>query len=160
MTKTLIVMRHGHAAGQSPTGDRGRPLRPRGLEVAREGGLALARAGLRPEIVLCSTATRARQTLAQVQVGLALGEVRELDGLYGAGLEGVLDLLAELDEGVESVMLVGHNPTLSELVVHLAGRGGDTGSLAPGDVVVLASKDAGWATRLPGQWRVTLRVGS
>jgi phosphohistidine phosphatase len=156
-SRTLIVMRHGHAATDSPTGDRGRPLTDRGHQAARATGRALAQSHPRVDVVLCSTATRTRETWAEVSNELNAGQVRELDALYGASVDTVLDLLAEVDDDARSVMLVGHNPTVSELVRYLGGRGDFTGAMSPANAVVFESESA-WNERRAGSWRAVARV--
>ena len=73
-----------------------------------------------PDLVLCSTARRARQTLGELALA---SEVRYEDGLYGAGPVELLARLRCLPDDVGSLMLVSHNPGLQELAVSLAGNG-------------------------------------
>jgi phosphohistidine phosphatase len=80
--------------------------------------------GVRPGLVLCSTARRARETLDGVRS--AFDKDTTLDvrpDLYGASVGELVDCLRELDEAVSSVMLIGHNPALGELVVFIAREG-------------------------------------
>ncbi len=67
---------------------------------------------LRPDVVLCSPAARARETLALVAV--ACDDVRVGDALYGAEADEIRDVIAAA--GASSVMVVGHNPGLSDFV--------------------------------------------
>ena len=77
-----------------------------------------------PDLVLCSTAVRARETLALVQPALPASTTVSFERrLYGAGAADLIDRLHELTDDVGSVMLVGHNPGLEELVLELAGAG-------------------------------------
>jgi phosphohistidine phosphatase len=79
------------------------------------------RKGIRPQLVLCSSARRARETLDGV--GLEAGEVRIEDELYGASAPELLRRLREVPDTVESVLLVGHNPAMQELAITVAGGG-------------------------------------
>ena len=77
-----------------------------------------------PDLVLCSTALRTRQTLAALLPVLPGDvEVRLEDDLYGASLDGLLARLREVDDSVGAVLVIGHNPTLHALALALTGRG-------------------------------------
>ena len=149
-------MRHGQAeAGRAGVPDRERALTEAGLQKARRVGEQLAQQGIRPQRALVSSATRTRQTFAQVKGSIDGISVDYVDALYGAGPEGVFDLLAALDDEVASVMLVGHNPTFSEVASYL---GRSMFSLHPGDTVVFESDHATWAERRPGTWQVRAHI--
>ena len=80
--------------------------------------------GVRPELVLCSTALRARATLDALLPALgAQAEVRFEDDLYGADADELLARLRAVSTRVESVLVVGHNPGLQDLAARLAGDG-------------------------------------
>lgn len=156
MSRILIVMRHGQAeAGRAGVPDRERELTEVGREKARRVGEELARQGFTPQRALVSSATRTRQTFAQVRDSIDGISEKYVDALYGAGPEGVFDLLASVDDTVESVMLVGHNPTFSEVASYL---GRSMFSLHPGDTVVFESDHATWAERRPGTWQVRAHI--
>ncbi len=134
----LWVLRHGKAASDAPWGggDRERPLTARGRRDATALGNRLARErpvlGLegvsRPDLAICSSAVRTRQTAGLV--AQALGNRLPLDAyrsLYEADTEDVLGYLREIDEAVKSVMVVGHNPTMFELVWELLAADGEDG---------------------------------
>ena len=83
-----------------------------------------------PALVLCSTARRAQDTLQPLRDRLPAGtEVRLEDGLYGADAPDLLTMLRTVADDVPSVMIVGHNPGLEDLVRAL-GRDGDAGLIA------------------------------
>lgn len=115
-----------HAKAVPPTGgtDHERPLAPRGRRDADalgrrlcEDRLGLALADL-PGLVLCSTATRAVQTAERVLANLTSPpQVDHRRALYGAPPEQVLDQVRTVDDGVGSVMVVGHNPTAHALAI-------------------------------------------
>jgi phosphohistidine phosphatase len=122
----LWLLRHAKSSWDDPAlEDRDRPLAPRGERAADRMGDYLELEGIRPTLVLCSSALRARQTLARVLP--ALGgelEVRIEPSLYTFDAAPLLERLSRVPEGVASVMLIGHNPALQELAVMLA-AGGD-----------------------------------
>ena len=78
---------------------------------------------MRPQLVLCSDARRARETLEGVVPGLDTPEVRFEDGLYAASAESLLERLRSLPDDIEEVLLVGHNPGLRDVLLLLAEPG-------------------------------------
>ena len=87
----------------------------------------IAESGVRPQLVLCSTATRARRTLELVlpsldTTGSSDGEpVVSFDaGLYHASADALLECVRELDMDVDDVLIVGHNPGLQDLALRLS----------------------------------------
>ncbi|MEO0964067.1 MAG: histidine phosphatase family protein [Planctomycetota bacterium] len=113
----LILFRHGIA--EEPSAERDdadRRLTPRGVERTRLACVGLARVCDRPEAVIASSKARARQTAAMLGLVFDL-EPEVWPSLAGEQVEPVLERLRERDAGV--LMLVGHEPMLSELVVRL-----------------------------------------
>ena len=125
MSKTLYLLRHAkagpRAAGQR---DHDRELTDRGRREAAALGSRSAADGELPELVIASTAARAVQTAALWAKAAGLPEQRIIrrDGIYLADAEAVLRLVHGLDEALQRVLLVGHNPTFSELATGLSGR--------------------------------------
>ena len=117
-SKRLFILRHAKSSWDDPgLADHERPLAPRGRRAVEAIAAHVSAAGITPELVLCSSARRTRETLEGVAVG---GEHVIESGLYGASCQEVLERLHRVPAGVESVMLVGHNPTLQALVLRLA----------------------------------------
>ena len=123
--RQLALLRHAKSSWADPEQlDRDRPLAARGRRAARRVASYLREHDVRPDVVLCSPAVRARQTLDLVLRGLDGGvEVQVEDALYGATADALLDRVRRLPEDVESALVVGHNPGLQELVVLLAREG-------------------------------------
>jgi phosphohistidine phosphatase len=116
--KQLFVLRHAKSSWDDPgLADHERPLAPRGRRAVEAIAAHLHAEGVTPELVLCSSARRTRETLEGVGVG---GEHVIESDLYGASCEEVLERLHRVPDEVGSVMLVGHNPTLQALVLRLA----------------------------------------
>lgn len=149
--KRLHLLRHAKSSWDDPDlPDYERPLAPRGERAARKIAENARRQGIAPELVLCSTALRARQTLAAVlPVFPGEVEIRLEDGLYGAGVSQVLGRVREVDESVGSVLVVGHNPTLHELAVALTGRGDALERFPTGALATVAFR-APWAKLTDG----------
>ncbi|MEU9336348.1 histidine phosphatase family protein [Streptomyces sp. NPDC048290] len=122
--RRLVVLRHAKSAWPEGVPDHDRPLAPRGLRDAPAAGRALAEADLLPDLCLCSTAVRARRTweLASAQWGTP-PPVRHDPRVYAADVPDLLAVVRETRPQVETLLLVGHNPGLEDLVLELAGDG-------------------------------------
>ncbi len=121
--RQLIVMRHAKA-GELPGGpDAERALRPRGCRNATAAGRWLTSRGDVPDLVLCSTARRARQTWQYVSAELTGSPEVVIDPrLYQADAEDLLRIFAETKPDIRNLMYVGHNPAAADLAEMLAGR--------------------------------------
>jgi phosphohistidine phosphatase len=129
--KLLYLMRHAKSDWDDPElPDIERPLAPRGLRASRDMARRLRKSGVAPSLVLCSTAARARQTLDLIAPALGDGvEVKHESAIYGASPADLIKRLRKVPGSVQSVMIVGHNPTIQELAIGLAGPGGDVDRL-------------------------------
>jgi phosphohistidine phosphatase len=146
--RTLYLLRHAKSSwADEGVADVDRPLAPRGERDARRLAQRLGRQGVDPDVVLCSPALRARQTLELLRPGLREDvEVLVEDGLYGAVAAALLQRLRRLPDTCGSALLVGHNPGLQELALRLAGAAErDRLSHFPtAALAVLAVRSAGW----------------
>ena len=116
--RTLILMRHAKADRPPGVRDEDRPLTARGHADAAAAGAWLARGRLRPDLVLCSPAKRTRQTWHGVAVALAADStptVRYERELYEGDAEDLLTVLRGVDPNARTVLLIGHNPAVSQL---------------------------------------------
>ncbi|MFR0354059.1 SixA phosphatase family protein [Streptomyces sediminimaris] len=155
--RRLVVLRHAKSAWPEGVADHERPLARRGLRDAPAAGRALAEADCLPDLALCSTAVRAHQTweLASAQWG-SPPPVRHDPRLYGAGAREVLSVVHEVSAEVETLLLVGHNPGLEELVLALAGDDLDDAlqrvrtKFPTSAIAVLAWHGPAWGALLPG----------
>jgi phosphohistidine phosphatase len=123
--KLLYLLRHAKSSWNDPTlNDHERPLTRRGKRAAETIRDHLRANGVRPDLVLCSTARRAVATLDRITPGIGAGvEVRTETGLYAAGSADLLRRLREVPDAVGSVMVIAHNPGLQDLAIDLAGGG-------------------------------------
>jgi len=121
--KTLYLLRHAKAdKDPSYATDHERPLTSRGKEAAALVGRFLTRLGQAPDLVVSSTAARARDTAQRAaKAGEWKCEVLLEDGLYSTGVAEVLSAIRGLDDTAGSVMLVGHEPTWSDVAGRLVG---------------------------------------
>src|SRR6185437_1117176 len=124
-SRTVILLRHGKSSWSDSTlADIDRPLAPRGERAAKKLAKYIRRKRIRPALVLCSPALRARQTLEAVEASLGKRCVVEIvPQLYAASEHELLERLKALPEPVSSVMLIGHNPGLQDLALVLTSRG-------------------------------------
>ncbi len=122
---TLALLRHAKSNWEVPgTPDFERDLAPRGLEAAPRMGAEIARSGFSPDLVLCSSAVRARMTYDLVSgfIKPPPREVRHEDRLYMASARQLLDRIHDIPDNVRTVLLVGHNPGFHELNIALIGE--------------------------------------
>jgi phosphohistidine phosphatase len=128
----LFLLRHAKSSWEDPElADHDRPLAPRGRRAAKLIAKHLRRQGIAPELVLCSSAARTRETLELIAP--ALGEaapVRVEDELYAAPEQVLLERLRAVEDSVESLLLIGHNPGVQQLALLLAGSGEMVGAPA------------------------------
>ena len=107
-----------------PTSSGG--CRERGHADAAAAGRWLAARGGEPELALVSAAVRTQETWESLAEGAGWDLDAELvEGLYTAGTQTALDLLREVDDGITSVIIVGHNPTMASLAAVLDDGDGD-----------------------------------
>jgi phosphohistidine phosphatase len=136
--KTAVFMRHGHAAEGSE--DYSRELTSAGRLAARTAAEELLAQGFRPDVIVCSGATRARVTAeiaASVFGGLPL-DVR--DELYLCPPELALEAVRALPDENRAVLLVAHNPGLEEL----GDQFGRSGNLAPAGYFLVQRSVSSW----------------
>lgn len=145
--RQLIVMRHGKA-GELPGGpDAERALRPRGRRNATAAGQWLAGRGAVPDLVLCSPARRARQTWQYVAAELAAEPaVSNDERLYQADADELIEVFAETDQAVRTLMYVGHNPAAADVTEALTGRAVDF----PTAAISIIGLELPWAELSPG----------
>lgn len=122
--KTLFLLRHAKSSWKDKNlDDFDRPLKKVGLGDAQLMGKLLRQREIGLDLVISSSAERARQTtqLVLMSAGLQV-EVRYDDRIYEAGMRRLLTLVSRLDNQANSVMLVGHNPGFEELLKTLTGE--------------------------------------
>ena len=119
--KRLYLLRHAKSSwDDSSLPDHDRPLAGRGRRASKAIARHLREEDIKPDLVLCSSARRARETLDRLEKALSASTVQVEDDLYAASASQLLDRVRRVPDGVESVMLIGHNPGLQELALDLA----------------------------------------
>jgi phosphohistidine phosphatase len=157
--KTLLVLRHAKSSWNDPElDDHERPLNERGRRDGPRMGELVREYGLIPDIVISSDAVRARLTAEAVaEAARYAGEILLDPHLYMASPAGILSRLRTVREDAETVMIIGHNPGLEELVEQLTGERQDLPTAALAHVVLEIDqwRDLTLSTRgtLVGLWR-------
>lgn len=142
--KELLLFRHAQAGAGSATGrDFDRVLTEFGRSQPEPAGRELLSAGFNPQLVLCSSSARTRETLALLQLSelCSKAAIQFSDALYECTSRQVLLELAGVDESIERVLLVGHNPSLSDLATTLTQK---SVGLSPGEFAWLGFEGT-WA---------------
>jgi len=124
--KTILLLRHAKSDwGKAGVKDHARPLNRRGEQAAEAMAAYIGKHCPRPDLILCSTALRTRQTLAPLVHRLAppAPPIAFEDDLYLASEDTLLERLRALPEDKSIVLLIGHNDGIGALAAALAGRG-------------------------------------
>ena len=147
--KTILLLRHAKSDwGDRNMADIDRPLNARGQAAAPVMATWIAEHGLSPDLVLCSTARRTRETLALVRPALADKVPEVLDkALYLAEVPVLLARLRGLDDAVGTVLVIAHNPGLEDLAAKLSDF---AGTMPTAGLVVLRFDVATWKQIAPG----------
>ncbi len=115
--KTLTLVRHAKSSWDEPgLADHDRPLNDRGRRDAPAMGRLLRARGFTPDVILSSTAVRARATAEAIAAELGYdADVVLMPELYGSSPTTMLTIIGGLDDELESAMVVAHDPGISEL---------------------------------------------
>ncbi len=153
--RRLVVLRHSKSAWPEGVADLDRPLSGRGHRDAAAVGRWLLDQGLVPDLVLCSIASRTRQTwdLASEQLDWADagGDVYYDARLYEATVDSLTTVVTETPADVAILALVGHNPGAAGLAASLA----DEPQLPfPTSAIAVIEFTSGWAQLVPGAGRL------
>jgi len=123
-SRLLVLLRHAKSSWRdSELGDRDRPLNARGHQTGRLLAAHFAHQAP-PDLVLCSSALRTRETFAHiVRAYPAAPPVLMEDGLYLAESQAIMQRIEAVPDSVETLLVIGHNPGLQELASTLARHG-------------------------------------
>ncbi len=117
----LILLRHGKADAEANSGqDFDRALTDRGRRDTLLACKAMVEAGVYPDLVLISPAARTVQTWEAASAVFTRAVARTIPALYEIGPDDILNLAKEEGAGVQTLMIVGHNPGLGALSARLA----------------------------------------
>lgn len=166
VTQELLILRHAKSDwGRGIESDYDRPLSARGRRDAPQVGTWLKAQDLRPDVLLSSPALRARETAQAVYAALGLTPedltIRYEAGIYEAGRDTLLSVLGKVRPGTRRVLLIGHNPGLDSLLIHLCGQTlpytGD-GKLLTTAALARVGLSGGWQRLAKGSGRLMTLV--
>jgi phosphohistidine phosphatase len=156
--KRLHLLRHAKSSWDDPAlPDHDRLLSRRGEEAGGKLAAWIAEHGPAPQLVLCSTALRARRTLELVLPSLDEPVVAYEEGLYHAPVETLVARVATLDDALDDVLLVGHNPGLHDLALRLSTGSPERQRIAaklPTGALVTVALGPAWAAARRGGGRL------
>jgi phosphohistidine phosphatase len=147
--RTLLLLRHAKSDYPSGVADHDRPLAPRGIREAALAGDWLRANAPSVDAVLCSSATRTRQTLARTGID---APAEFSDRLYDAAAGTVLDVINGVSSReVHTLLVIGHEPTMSQLALGLAdantsdaAAAGDLSTKYPTSAIAVLRTDKQW----------------
>lgn len=146
--RTLLLMRHAKSDYPSGMIDHERPLAPRGIREARLAGDWLRSSVPAIDAVLCSTATRTRETLSHTGVDAL---VMFAERLYDAVPGTVIDEINSVDNDVATLLVIGHEPAMSNVALGLADTTGSSQAAAeristkfPTSAIAVLHTDMAW----------------
>lgn len=158
--KKLLLLRHAKSSWDEPgLADQDRPLAPRGRRATKVMAAHLRDVEAAPDLVLCSSAVRTRETLERISS--ALGDHAEIQiesDLYGASEHELLERLRAVDDAVGSVLLIGHNPGIEQLALALSGSGEQLDAMRvkyPTGALATLEFDGSWRELGPASARLT-----
>ena len=144
--RTLVVMRHAKSSWKTNDPDLARPLSPRGTRDAIVAGQI--HAPLAFDLVLVSPASRAQQTWQTLRMGGAsAAQVVTLDALYHARTLGLVAALQQLPAEVRRVLVIGHEPTLSDAILAVTPPSPERDAIEaryPTSGIVVLNVGSGW----------------
>jgi phosphohistidine phosphatase len=146
--RTLLLMRHAKSDYPSGVIDHNRPLAARGMREARLAGDWLRSSAPPIDEVLCSTSTRTRETLSLTGVDAS---VSFAERIYDAVPDTVIDEINGVSDDIATLLVIGHEPAMSNVALGLAGASGTNHAAAerisakfPTSAIAVLRFDAPW----------------
>ncbi len=124
--KNLLLIRHAKSSWEDPMlSDQERPLNKRGKKDAPAMGRLLKEKNLPADLIVCSPAKRAFKTakLIAEEMGYPKKRIEVREEIYEQGLDALIELIGKLEDSLDRVFLIGHNPELTDLANRLTGAG-------------------------------------
>ena len=154
----LYILRHGKAEpyGNRYPSDSVRPLTSRGKRRTKRSAKGMKAANVNVDLIVSSPLLRARQTAEIVHEGLGIAEPIEFSDTLAAGNVGGILSAIDARSSLSGLMLVGHEPTLSELISTMASGSHHTAfNLKPGGMCKLDVTGIHYGQRATIEWFVT-----
>lgn len=152
MARTLILMRHGKSGYPDGVADHDRPLAPRGRREAGLAGVWLRETQPEIDAVLCSTATRTRETLAATGITAPVSFEKSI---YEASPRDLIELIQLTDNAVETLLVIGHAPGMPWTAWELASNrdclaAAEMSAKFPTSALAVLEFDRAWQDADPG----------
>jgi len=128
----LLLLRHAKAAWPAGILDVDRPLAQRGQAAALLMGSYLKKERLEPDLAIVSSARRTQETWERVQPYLGEIEMRPDGRIYEAPVSRLVEVVREVEPGIRTLLVIGHNPGFEDLAKLLIGEGDMDGILRLG----------------------------
>ncbi len=153
--KTLLVLRHAKSSWDHPVSDHDRPLKKRGRRAAQRIGEELRELDLLPDVIISSTAKRARKTARIIQEASGCdAEIIKTGDLYFGDVGTQISVVTNGNDIYKRVMIVGHNPSFEEIVHELSG---EDIVMATATLAVIDFDVESWSAISRGRLRLVLR---
>ncbi|MDP6357365.1 MAG: histidine phosphatase family protein [Planctomycetota bacterium] len=153
--KTLLVLRHAKSSWDHPVSDHDRPLKKRGRRAAQRIGEELRELDLLPDVIISSTAKRARKTAHIIQEASGCdAEIIKTDDLYFEDVGTQIGVVTSGNDIYKRIMIVGHNPSFEEIVHELSG---EDIVMATATLAVIDFDVESWSAISQGRLRLVLR---
>jgi phosphohistidine phosphatase len=157
MPRYLYLLRHAQSADkQIGQTDKERALTPTGLKEAKAVGFFFKEKSLIPELIITSSALRAKST-TQILTEMLMDNSDKIvidDELYEATLSTYLQLITKVGNHVSGVLIVGHNPVITLFADFMTNQ---QNNFRPAEVLVLKSEAQSWSTIRKGNTEVAAR---
>ena len=154
--KKLFLLRHAQAAPAGSKSDKERNLTPAGTKDALMLGRRMKQKHYHPDLVLCSTAQRTKETLAALEQSIEIVSTLYINTLYEGGKSEMFQTIRKTDDHVDGLMIVAHNPSIHAIALMLARE--DSPALGrleagyhPGTLSVFSCPCTSWAAIKPGE---------
>ncbi|WP_406814590.1 SixA phosphatase family protein [Mycobacterium sp. M23085] len=147
--RTLLLMRHAKSDYPPGVADHDRPLAPRGVRQAGLAGDWLRANAPTVDAVLCSTSTRTRETLLNTRID---APVRFSERLYATTPGTMIEEINAVDDGISTLLVIGHEPTMSTLALGLGGAR-DTNTVAAEQISAKFPTSAIAVLTVPCAWK-------
>ena len=144
--KTLYLVRHAKSSWKfEELADHDRPLNKRGRKAAPKMGKLLNELHIKPDLIVSSPAVRAITTATLFAKELAYNQekIGVIDDIYGAGRDELLQIIRKTPDQINSLMLVGHNNTLTDLGNYLSPK--SVANIPTAGVMALEFKANSWS---------------
>src|SRR5919202_5002318 len=159
MSITLYIVRHAKAEDRAIfMADHDRELTSEGIMAAARMGRYLLQKGIKPDVIISSTAPRVKDTAKVIaeQIGFEVGQIELNERLFEGGPKAYLAAVNALPATIQTAMIVGHNPDVSYFAEFLTHQ--SVGSMSKGAVVAVYFEDLNWAEVSGRTGKITFEV--